>query len=437
MLLNNLPLFLIVGIVLVMGIGVLWLSISNKKKIEAKLNAKHSREIAELTEKYRIKWYLRDVSERKKAEQQIRLLSTAVEQSTQGIAVCDLYGKAIFANNAWAKQHGYELEEILGVHLNIFHSKEQMGQVLEGIERVISGGSYLAEIWHVNKDHSTYPTLMTLSLLKDDLGKPYAILETTQDITELKQIQKDLEIQTQKALEASQLKSEFLATTSHELRTPLLSIIGFSRLILDGLTESKQEDKELITDIHGSAQHLLKLIDGILDVAKIESGKIELKLGEVNLKKIFDEVDNLMRIQAEEKELTLSFNMNGNSAPNVYTDEGKLKQVLINLTGNAIKFTDKGKISVSDLPLPDEGFARIEIKDTGIGISPEDQEKIFDSFVQADGSYLRKHGGIGLGLYISRGLIEMMGGSIDIYSPGINQGTTITLAIPASSTFDI
>lgn len=434
---RNYSLFLIVGIMLLTGIGIYFLSIFNKKIIEVQVEARHSKEVAELTQKHRMKWYLRDASERKKAQWQIRLLSTAVEQSIHGIAVSDLHGKIIFANNAWAKQHGYTLEEILDAHLSVFHTPEQMDQVLEGIEKVVSGDLFSAEIWHLHKDQSTYPTLTTLSILKDDFEKPYAILEITQDITELKQIQKDLEIQTQKALEASHLKSEFLSTTSHELRTPLSSIIGFSKLIIDGLTESKKEEKELVVDIHDSAQHLLKLIDQILDIAKIEARKMELKLEKIELKKIFEEVDNLIRIQAEEKGLTLSFNMNENHALSVYTDKDKLKQVLLNLIGNAIKFTDKGKISVNALPLQAEGFVRIEIKDTGIGIPPQHQKKIFESFVQADGSHSRKHEGVGLGLAISRKLIEKMGGSIDVHSPGIDQGTTVSLILPAISTFHV
>lgn len=424
----------IIGLTISVGIGIYLLWILNKRIIEAQIQAKYSKQAAELAQKYRMKWYLRDASERKKAQWQIKLLSTAVEQSIHGIAVSDLHGKIIFANNAWANQHGYALEEILDAHLSVFHTPEQMDQLLEGIEKVVSGELFSAEIWHLHKNQSTYPTLTTLSILKDDLEKPYAILEITQDITELKQIQKDLEIQTQKALEASHLKSEFLSTTSHELRTPLSSIIGFSKLIIDGLTENKKEEKELVVDIHDSAQHLLQLIDQILDIAKIEARKMELKLEKVELKKIFEEVDNLIHIQAEKKGLTLSFNMNENHALSVYTDKDKLKQVLLNLIGNAIKFTDKGKISVNALPLEAEGFVRIVIKDTGIGIPPQHQKKIFESFVQADGSHSRKHEGVGLGLAISKKLIEKMGGSIDVHSPGIDQGTTVSLVLPAIST---
>ncbi len=398
----------------------------------SKAEVRYSEEVARLTGIYRIKGF-RDISQRKKVEWHVKLVSTAVEQSTQGIMLCDLDGTVMFVNKAWARQHGYEVDEIIGKHIGMFHTDRQMEQVLEGIEKVTSNGLFSGEIWHLHKDHSIYPTLTTASLLKDDVGRAYAILQVIQDITELKAIQRALEIQTKKALESSRLKSEFLSATSHELRTPLTSIIGFSKLVLDDVAQSREEEKELVADIYDSAHHLLRSIDQLLDIAKIESGKMELKPQEVDIKDIFDEVYNLTRIQAEGKGLELSFSSNDQSIPRVYADKEKLRQVLVNLVDNAIKFTDIGGVSVSVFPLGSEGLVRIEVADTGIGMSREDQLTAFERFVQADGSYRRKYGGVGLGLTISKSLIEMMGGSIEIDSSGIGRGTVASFVLPVYS----
>lgn len=419
-------------VIWLMGIGIYGLWKIIEAKIEAKSKAKSLEVRKQLAHKYRMGYSLRNIERRK-----IKLLLRAVEQSANGIAVFNLDGIVLFANNSWAKQHGYALEEVIGKHLCMFHADEQATKLLEGTKEITSGELFFGEIWCIRKDRSTFPALTTASLLKNHLGEPYAILEVIQDISELKQTQKALQIQIAKALEFSRLKSNFLSVTLHELRVILSSIIGFSRSIVHDIKENKKEGKRRIANIYDSAQHLLKLIDQILDIARIEAGKTELKLEELDLKKIFNEIHNLTYVQVQEKGMVLSFNIDENSVPKVYADKDKLKQVLLNLIVNALNFNDKGKISVSALPTETECFVRIEIKDTGISISPQDQKNIFERSVQGDDSHSRNYGGVGLGLTISKKLIEMMGGSIDIYSPGTGQRTRVSFILPAISTFHI
>jgi signal transduction histidine kinase len=176
----------------------------------------------------------------------------------------------------------------------------------------------------------------------------------------------ELEIQTERAVQADQLKSQFLANTSHELRTPLNSIIGFLGLILDGYCNDKEEEKEFLQNAQASAKHLLSLINDVLDIAKIEAGKMELELQDVDLKALFEEVNSLARVQAEQKKLKMSFVCEDEFVPHVYADLGKLKQVMLNLIGNAIKFTDKGSITIRTRVQKDKGNVLIQVEDTGI-----------------------------------------------------------------------
>ena len=294
---------------------------------------------------------------------------------------------------------------------------------------------------------------------------------------------------------ANKLKSEFLATTSHELRTPLNGIINCIRVVKEGYCDSKEEEHEFLSQADDAAIHLLRIINDVLDISKIEAGKLSVNLEQVDLVKIVQDVIELQLVNIRQKKLSLK---SPQLAQNIFVwaDGAKLKQILINILGNAIKFTDRGSISVeisvnpgldnleekpvfarsplaktqdsfrmvdTPLKLMDETKLReltnslvsihhshnknfdaskkitndrvvIKVKDTGIGIAPEQQEKLFRPFVMVDGSTTRKYGGTGLGLAISRNLIELMGGSIDLYSEGENHGTTVVLTLPIAET---
>jgi signal transduction histidine kinase len=251
---------------------------------------------------------------------------------------------------------------------------------------------------------------------------------------------KELEQATLEAEEASRLKSEFLASTTHELRTPLNGIIGFLKLILDGMADDPEEQREFLEEAYKSSLHLLNLINDILDLAKVEAGKMDLELGTVELDELLQAVENFTRPQAQEKDLNFKIKYPQALTPVIlYGNYQRLLQVMLNLVGNAIKFTHEGSIAISaeivkkkieynEQEFP--GFVKISVADTGIGVSLEKQAKLFEKFVQVDGSHTKAYGGTGLGLAISQKLVDAMGGQVDFYSMGEGLGSTVTFTIP-------
>lgn len=253
---------------------------------------------------------------------------------------------------------------------------------------------------------------------------------------ELEMAKRQAEITRKQAEEASRLKSEFLANTSHELRTPLNGMIGFLKLILDGMADDPQEQEEFIQEAHRSALHLLNLINDVLDIAKIEAGKMQIDMTPISLRELFQAVESFTRPQAEQKGLTFDLLipptrdeivLNGNYQ--------RLLQVMLNLVGNAIKFTHEGGVTISaeikfqkvtfkDATWP--GIVKVSVADTGIGVSLEKQDRLFQTFSQVDGDRTRQYGGTGLGLAISQKLVEAMGGVVQFISMGEGLGSTVT-----------
>lgn len=234
-----------------------------------------------------------------------------------------------------------------------------------------------------------------------------------------------------RALEdANRVKADFLATTSHELRTPLTSIIGFSRLLLDGYVPDPAEQRELTADVHRSALHLLSLVDDILDLSRIEAGRLDMTLEAVDLPGLITEIAASAKVQTDEKGLALAADV-PDGMPAVRVDRSRMRQILLNVIGNAIKFTDHGTIRVSASSDSPGTRVRIDVTDTGVGIAPEQQSGLFEKFRQIDASHTRRHGGTGLGLAISKALIERMGGHINLRSEGRGMGTTVSLVVPA------
>jgi signal transduction histidine kinase len=230
----------------------------------------------------------------------------------------------------------------------------------------------------------------------------------------------------QEAENANQLKNQFLANTSHELRTPLNGIIGSIRCVMDGFCNSEEEEKEYLQQADKAAVHLLEIIDDILSIAKIEAGKLSVNPEPVDLHQIINEVINLQTASLQRKHLKLNLLLCLEN-PVVYADTTKLKQVILNIISNSIKFTETGTISlITHLEYPQ---AIITIIDTGIGIDPQQQSKLFRPFVMIDGSTTRKFSGTGLGLAISKNLMKMMGGDITISSQGQGLGTTVEIIL--------
>ncbi len=227
--------------------------------------------------------------------------------------------------------------------------------------------------------------------------------------------------------DSDRTKSEFLALTSHELRTPLTGILGFTRLVLDGLYTSEADMKQMLMASYSSGKHLLELLNDILDLAKIESGKLEVTNEPFSLGVVVAEVRPLTEAYPRHPDVELIFPDSLADIPEVVVDPSRLKQVLLNVLSNSLKFTKEGSVEVKAERGP--GIVMLHIVDTGIGVSLDSQQRLFQKFVQAEGGHAREFGGTGLGLVICRHLMEMMGGSISLQSEGLGKGTTMTLTM--------
>jgi len=420
-------------------------------------------------------WYFRDITERKHMEDKIRRLATIAEQTVEGVAVTNLEGAIEFANQAWATMHGYDIaKELLGKPLAIFHTEEQIKtDVIPFNEQVKQSGYKIGEMGHMRKDGSTFPTMMAVSLLKDEQDKPYALAGFAQDISERKQAEKQqadymaelkqaketalsmiedadrakketeevnqyLELATKRANdmaaqaeEANSAKSQFLANMSHEIRTPMNGIIGFSDLLAD--EDLTDEQKESVNLIRKSGHNLLRLIDDILDFSKIEAGQLDTEIIDCSLGKLLNSVESLMSPKAIEKGLDFKIVESNGLPAQICSDPTRLQQCLINLIANAVKFTEKGHVYVNVSLNDNDGkpFIRFDVEDSGIGIPKDKQEKVFESFTQTDGDTTRKYGGTGLGLSITKQLAELLGGELTLTSEE-GMGSTFSLTIPTN-----
>jgi light-regulated signal transduction histidine kinase (bacteriophytochrome) len=231
------------------------------------------------------------------------------------------------------------------------------------------------------------------------------------------------------AEEASRLKSDFLSSTSHELRTPLAATLNYLKLLKEGFYDNEEELKEYISVAYNSAENLVAIINDVLDIAKIEAGRMTLNSEFVNLPSLLEEQKNLFRLESRQKGIPVVIECN---VERVYADTMKLRQILTNLLSNAFKFTPNGEIRLTVVreTASDCQWVKISVSDTGIGIEPDKQDILFEPFVQADGSVKRRYGGTGLGLTVCKRLVELMGGQISLSSAGKGQGTTVTFTLP-------
>ncbi|HLP89207.1 MAG TPA: ATP-binding protein [Nostocaceae cyanobacterium] len=252
-----------------------------------------------------------------------------------------------------------------------------------------------------------------------------------QMVERLKDWAEEIEIAWKEAKKANQVKSQFLATTSHELRNPLNIIINCVRLVREDMCDSREEELEFLKKADDTAIHLLGIINDLLDISKIEAGKLSVVTTPTDLRQLLLEVINLQSVNIQHQELQLICKISNEIIP-VKVDAVKLKQVLINIIGNATKFTEEGSITVKTEieHFGSKSQVIVSVKDTGIGIEPSQQHKLFRPFVMVDGSNTRKFEGTGLGLAISRNLIELMGGKITLESLGLHQGTTVKITLP-------
>ncbi len=409
----------------------------------------------------------REIAERQRVEQNLRKFSRAIEQSASTIVITDQHGKIEFVNPAFTQITGYTLDEALGKTPGVLKSGKHSPEFYQALWRTIrSGEVWQGEFINKKKDDTLYWERATISPVKDEHGSITHFVAVKDDITRQKQAEKALRQAKFEADSANRAKSEFLANMSHELRTPMNGILGYTQLMLHDAQLSPKQRRAVET-IHRSGEHLLEMINDVLDLAKIEAGKIDLSSRDFLLSRALRTIIDMTRIRAKQKGLSFSYEPAANLPEVVYGDEKRLRQILINLLGNAVKFTEKGSVSlrvfeldeahgVHDFAASDAFSAsstqerpdskthnlnhlkthttlRFEIEDTGIGIPPENLLDIFHPFQQV-GSHLSGGEGTGLGLTISARIIQLMNSTICVEStPGQGSRFWFDLRLPVSN----
>jgi PAS domain S-box-containing protein len=331
----------------------------------------------------------------------------------------DREGRIVRTNLTEQRLLGYTAEEMQG-RLAWEFILEKIS--LEAVKAKLSGNSELhpVERTFIRKDGSLVPMLIKDQLMYDVIGNITGIRSTLHDISERKEIEAELKQARDAALESARLKSEFLANMSHEIRTPMNGVIGMTGLLLD--TDLDEEQRDFAETIRSSGDSLLTIINDILDFSKIEAGKLQFETLDFNLSNAVEGAVELMAERARDKKIELASLIHSDVTTRLQGDPGRLRQILTNLLGNAIKFTEHGEVIVraeKEAETDDDIMVRFTVTDTGIGIDEAAQRRLFQAFTQADGSTTRKYGGTGLGLAISKQLAEMMGGQIGVDSvPG-------------------
>ena len=354
-----------------------------------------------------------------------------LNQISDGCAVVDLRGNYLFVNDAFCRMFNYRKEDLVGANFKSSISEERVKTLRALYARVYATGEPAQLEYQVfPKGREPLFIDQSVSLERDDDGQAVAFLSIVRDCTARKLSEQAAERARAAAEEANRAKSEFLANMSHEIRTPMNGIIGMATLALDGPLTAGQADS--IATVKASAESLLRILNDILDFAKIESRKLEIERVPFSLRDVLDEAVRPFRHQAQQKGLALTVDVAPALPRSLLGDPIRLRQIVANLVGNALKFTERGRVDVSALPAAidrDSVTLDLRVADTGIGIPAEKRAQIFEPFTQADGSTTRRFGGTGLGLAISAALAQMMGGRIRVESePGA--GSTFHITLP-------
>jgi len=380
---------------------------------------------------------LLDLQARKRDEERFR---NVVEASPNAFILVDTRGDIVMVNRQTELLFGYERQELVGQPVELLlpealreaHRGLRQGYAQNPEPRRMGGNR---ELFGRHRDGSALPVEIGLSPLRS--GDEQLVQAVIIDISHRKAAERRLREQADQLAVANRYKSEFLANMSHELRTPLNSILILSdQLRQNGSGNLNDKQVRHADIIHRAGHELLQLINDVLDLAKIESGHMQLKLEPLNLRELLTELETSLTPMAEQKGLALKVVVDGNVPPALNSDRARLQQILRNLLTNALKFTEQGQVEllVSYPPEDADGqILQLQVRDSGIGIAKDQQERIFQAFQQIDGSISRHYGGTGLGLAITRQLVEVLGGHVTVDSE-LGKGATFTVRLPVAST---
>jgi len=385
---------------------------------------------------------INDVTPRKQAEAQLRKLSQVVEQSPASILITDLSGDIEYVNDAFVNSTGYSRTEVVGRNPRLLHSGRTESRVFSELWQTITRGDiWKGEFFNRRKDGSEFSELAVIAPVRQDDGKITHYVAIKQDSTEQRAMEQELARHRQhleslvenrtealrlamaQAESANRAKSAFLANMSHEIRTPMNAILGITHLLAKEKPTPRQAER--LRKINAAGEHLLSVINDILDLSKIESGRLKLEHTDFFLHDVLDHVASLIGDAAHGKGLNVVIE-HGNVPVWLNGDPTRLRQALLNYAGNAVKFTERGSISLCAKLVDEYGgelTVRFEVRDTGIGIAPDKAARLFQAFEQADDSTTRKYGGTGLGLAITHRLAALMEGDAGLESE-LGKGST-------------
>ena len=379
----------------------------------------------------------------RQSEERFRLMVEGVED--YAIFMLDVNGRVATWNVGAQRIKGYGAEDIIGQHFSVFYPQEvrDSGWPEHELRQAAAKGRFVDTGWRVRRDGTTFWANVTITAMRDDSGTLIGFAKLTRDLTESKRFEAiaiasqereeilDAERNARMAAQrATRMKDEFLATLSHELRTPLSSILGWTQILLKGISTSPADQKRAIEVIDRNARAQVQLIDDLLDLSRIMTGKLRLDLQQVSMLDVVQAAVDAAMPAASAKDIRLR-SMLDPSRMTVNGDANRLQQVVWNLLTNAIKFTPRGG-QVQVLLQRVNSHIELSVADTGVGIPPSFIGQVFDRFSQRDSSTTRAHGGLGLGLAICRQLVELHGGTIRASSPGEGQGATFSVELPIS-----
>jgi len=365
------------------------------------------------------------------SEKQVTLLGTALKTSANMVLITDLDANIVWVNDAFCNQFGYRFDEVVGQTPRVLKSGLVSPKVVtEMWEQILGGRTWNGEFVNKRKDGSLVIVNQTISPILDQDGHVTHFVGIHDDITKRKETELELREAKINAESANSVKTQFLANMSHELRTPLNAVLGFTDMMRMETFGPLGHEKyrEYSSDIHTSATHLLTLISDILDVSKVEAGKMDLADGRIHLQELAESCHKLLSHRANQNGVTLITDV-PDGLPDLLADQVRVKQIVLNLLTNAIKFTPTGgQITLAMELGPDSGII-IRSEDTGIGIAPEDLAKVLEPFGQAGESNTLAREGVGLGLYLVKAFMEMHGGRVDVTSE-LGVGTVVSVIFP-------